>query len=286
MANVISSFETHPDRYKHWSLTFDGDLARLEMNVDEEAGLAPGYELKLNSYDLGVDVALAVRWGKNIPTGRVVDDFVTLPDLAPTFLEAAGLTPPEVMTARSLAGVLKSDKSGLVDPSRTFAIVGRERHVAAAREGFLPYPQRAIHTKDFVYIRNFKPERFAMGDGPGFNRPDGPMPDYVTLREDTFAAFPDMDASPTKGWIATHWDDDGMERFVQYAFGVRPAEELYDLREDPDQLNNLADNATYQKVKEELSGKLMGILEETGDPRVTGDGMTFEKPPFAGELKK
>ena len=58
MANVISSFETHPDRYKHWSLTFDGDLARLEMNVDEEAGLAPGYELKLNSYDLGVDVEL------------------------------------------------------------------------------------------------------------------------------------------------------------------------------------------------------------------------------------
>ena len=182
--------------------------------------------------------------------------------------------------------MLKSDRPGLVDPARTFAIVGRERHVAAAREGFLPYPQRAIHTKDFVYIRNFKPERYPMGDGPGFNQPDGPMPDYVSLREDTFAAFADMDASPTKGWIATHRNDEGMDKFIQYAFGARPAEELYDIREDPDQLKNLADDPTYVRVKKELSSKLMGILEKTGDPRVTGDGMTFERPPFAGPLKE
>jgi N-sulfoglucosamine sulfohydrolase len=263
-----------------------GELDNTLIVVSGDHGI-PGFPRgKCNLYDLGVDVALAVRWGKNIPTGRVVDDFVTLPDLAPTFLEAAGVKAPEVMTGRSLVSVLKSDASGLVDPTRTFAIVGRERHVAGAREGFLPYPQRAIHTNDFVYIRNFKPERFAMGDGPGFNRPDGPMPDYVTLREDTFAAFPDLDASPTKAWIATHRDDDGMDSFMQYAFGARPAEELYDLREDPDQMRNLADDATYQKVKNELSQKLMGILTESGDPRVTGDGMTFERPPFAGEWKK
>ncbi|MEI8255882.1 MAG: enoyl-CoA hydratase-related protein, partial [Deltaproteobacteria bacterium] len=52
-------FETHPDRYQHWSLTFDGPIARLNMNVKEEAGLRPGYPLKLNSYDLGVDIELA-----------------------------------------------------------------------------------------------------------------------------------------------------------------------------------------------------------------------------------
>ncbi len=263
-----------------------GELDRTLVVVSGDHGI-PGFPRgKCNLYDLGVDVALAVRWGKTIPAGRVVDDFVSLPDLAPTFLEAAGLTPPDVMTGRSLVNVLKSEKSGLVDPSRTFAIVGRERHVAAAREGFLPYPQRAIHTKDFVYIRNFKPQRFPMGDGPGFNRPDGPMPDYVALRENTFAAFGDMDASPTKAWIATHRDDQGMDRFIQYAFGARPAEELYDRRADPDQLNNLADDAAYRQVKKKLSDQLLGILEESGDPRVTGDGMTFEKPPFAGDLKK
>ncbi|MHC4473611.1 MAG: enoyl-CoA hydratase-related protein, partial [Planctomycetota bacterium] len=52
-------FETHPDRYRHWKLGIEGEVARLEMNVTEDAGLRGGYELKLNSYDLGVDIELA-----------------------------------------------------------------------------------------------------------------------------------------------------------------------------------------------------------------------------------
>jgi len=51
-------FETHPDRYHHWKLRVDGRVATLALDVDESAGLAPGYELKLNSYDLGVDIEL------------------------------------------------------------------------------------------------------------------------------------------------------------------------------------------------------------------------------------
>lgn len=52
------TFERHPDQYRHWQLTFDGPVATLAMNVDEEGGLRPGYALKLNSYDLGVDIEL------------------------------------------------------------------------------------------------------------------------------------------------------------------------------------------------------------------------------------
>jgi benzoyl-CoA-dihydrodiol lyase len=55
---TVESFETHPDRYKHWRLSFEGDIARLVMDVQEDGGLVPGYELKLNSYDLGVDLEL------------------------------------------------------------------------------------------------------------------------------------------------------------------------------------------------------------------------------------
>ena len=51
-------FETHPDRYRHWRLSVDGPVATLVMDVDEDGGLDPGYELKLNSYDLGVDIEL------------------------------------------------------------------------------------------------------------------------------------------------------------------------------------------------------------------------------------
>jgi benzoyl-CoA-dihydrodiol lyase len=53
------SFETSPDRYRHWKLAFDGAIATLSMDVREDAGLSPDYRLKLNSYDLGVDVELA-----------------------------------------------------------------------------------------------------------------------------------------------------------------------------------------------------------------------------------
>src|SRR2546429_3953853 len=52
------TFDAHPDRYRHWKLSFDGAVATLAMDVDEEGGLKPGYQLKLNSYDLGVDIEL------------------------------------------------------------------------------------------------------------------------------------------------------------------------------------------------------------------------------------
>src|ERR671923_1395814 len=51
-------FRTEPARYRHWKLSFDGPVATLAMDVQEDAGLRPGYELKLNSYDLGVDIEL------------------------------------------------------------------------------------------------------------------------------------------------------------------------------------------------------------------------------------
>ena len=51
-------FRTSPENYHHWKLTIDGRVARLALDVDENATLFPGYELKLNSYDLGVDIEL------------------------------------------------------------------------------------------------------------------------------------------------------------------------------------------------------------------------------------
>ncbi len=52
------NFSTHPDKYKHWKLEFRGQIAILSMDVAEHGGMAPGYDLKLNSYDLGVDIEL------------------------------------------------------------------------------------------------------------------------------------------------------------------------------------------------------------------------------------
>ena len=80
-------------------------------------------------------------------------------DLAPTFLEAGNEATLEIMTGRSFMGVIKSKDSGQVNPKRTWIITGRERHVSTARTDYLPYPQRALRTKDYPYIINFKPDR-------------------------------------------------------------------------------------------------------------------------------
>src|SRR5262249_55426800 len=55
---ALVTYDTHPDRYHHWKLAFDGSIATLRLDVDEERGIRPGYRLKLNSYDLGVDIEL------------------------------------------------------------------------------------------------------------------------------------------------------------------------------------------------------------------------------------
>jgi benzoyl-CoA-dihydrodiol lyase len=57
MASLVT-FDTHPDRYRHWKLQVDGRVATLILDIDEDGGIVPGYKLKLNSYDLGVDIEL------------------------------------------------------------------------------------------------------------------------------------------------------------------------------------------------------------------------------------
>jgi arylsulfatase A-like enzyme len=233
----------------------------------------PGFPRgKCNLYDFGVGVTLAARWpgGKG---GRVVDDFVNLMDLAPTFLEAAGVKRPDGMNGKSLLGVLKSDKGGLVDPTRNYVVTGRERHVAAAREGNLPYPQRALRTRDFLYIRNFKPDRWPMGD-------PAKIADPARVGKDTFATFADMDAGPTKAWLVANRDDPKARPYYDLAFAKRPGEELYDLRTDPDQVRNVAEQPAYAAEREAMAKRLLKLLEEAGDPRVSGDGLKFERPPF------
>jgi arylsulfatase A-like enzyme len=258
-----------------------GELEQTLLVLSGDHG-APGFpQGKCNLYDFGTGVALAVR-GAGTHGGRVVDDFVNLMDLAPTFLEIGGVTPPEVMTGRSLVKVLRSTKSGLVDGQRTWVVTGRERHVAAARDGFLPYPQRALRTKDYLYILNFAPDRWPLGNP--FNLAPGTSPDTATLREDTMITFMDMDASPTKAWLVTHREDPQWRRYYERAFGQRPREELYVLARDPHQVNNVAADPEYASVRAALEKQLLAELKRTGDPRLVDGGRYYETPPLAGPV--
>lgn len=257
-----------------------GELDNTLIVISGDHGLPGVTNGKCNLYDFGTGVTLAARLPKALggKTGRVIDDLVSLPDLAPTFLEAAGVPIPAGMNARSLWNVLRSQQSGQVEPSRNWVIAGRERHVAFANENNLPYPQRSLRTPEFLYVRNFKPERWPLGYPVAVT--DSTAPTQEDLEANTYAAFADMDASPTKAWLVLHRNDAPWKRFYDLAFAKRPGEELYDLRQDPYQMNNIAANPKYAKDKARLSAQLLKILTEAGDPRVTGDGATFERPPF------
>ncbi|MCA9135234.1 MAG: sulfatase [Planctomycetales bacterium] len=255
-----------------------GQLDNTILVVSGDHGIPGVTRGKCNLYDLGTSVPLAIRWPGGIKTpGRVVDDFVSLPDLAPTFLEAAGAEIPAVMNAKSLLPILHSDRDGQVDPTRDAVFTGRERHVAKARAENKPYPQRAIRTDQYLYIINFQPDRWPMGDGPGMGRADGPMPSLESLREDTVSAFGDMDASPTKAWVVMHREQDPAS--FDYAVGRRPMYELYDIHADPHCMVNLATDSKFDGPREKLHQRLMAELKDTGDPRVSDD-VIYERSPM------
>jgi len=261
------------------ALERSGEAERTLVVVSGDHG-APGFPHgKCNLYRFGTGVALVVA-GPGVTGGRVVDDFVNLTDLAPTFLEAAGVAVPEVMTGRSLWPVLRSGKSGLTDPSRTWVVTGRERHVDNAREGCLPYPQRCLRSDRYAYIVNFRPERWPMGEP---YRLDGPNPPSATeLTEETRATLPDEDSGPTKAWLVMHRNDPAWQAHFAWVYGKRPREELYDLKSDPHETKNLAADPAYAEVRRGLEERLLAELRRTGDPRLIDDGAYYENPPLAG----
>ncbi|TWU20478.1 Choline-sulfatase [Novipirellula galeiformis] len=236
---------------------------------------------KCNLYDFGTRVSLAVA-GPKVPGGRVVDDWVSLPDLAPTFLEAAGVEIPSVMTAQSLWPVLQATTQGQVDPDRKQVFMGRERHVEMARPGYRPYPQRAIRTPDHALVINFKPDRFPLGDPYRLDSDNPPTTQQV--QEKTFVTLADEDAGPTKAWLVDHRNDSQWKPIYENAYGKRPREELFDMRTDPHQMHNVAGDPAYADVLSELRDRLMDELRRSGDPRVVNDGEFFETPPMAGPL--
>jgi arylsulfatase A-like enzyme len=156
-----------------------------------------------------------------------------------------------------------------IDPAREYVLFGRERHTPAHSNHMGGYPMRAIRNADFLYIRNFKPDRWPAGEASSLRG----LP------------YSDIDASPTKTYIIEHRHDPEVARFFDLACAKRPAEELYDIRNDPFELNNLAGDPAYASVMNRLRDQLMDQLQRTGDPRVHGHGDSFDEYPYYGVME-
>ncbi|HLX60430.1 MAG TPA: sulfatase [Planctomycetota bacterium] len=238
---------------------------------------------KANLYDSGTIMPLAIRWPDKIKPGRVCDLFTHSTDFAPTFLEAASLKPLPEMTGHSLLDILLSDSpqpardagetpapqtsAASASSARDHVFLERERH-ANVREGDLGYPCRAIRTNEFLYIRNLALERWPAGD---------------PKRWKSVGPFGDIDGGPTKEVVLSGEDEKNIiPKFFKLACEKRPAEELYDLAKDPNQLTNVAADPAYQDAKRQLRARLDKWQADTNDPRAKGWTDAFDKYPYNG----
>lgn len=241
-----------------------GELHNTLVVVTSDNGM-PFPRAKANLYEYGTHVPLAVRWPKKIPGGRGVHDLTSSIDFAPTFLEAAGIEIPQQVTGKSLLNILRSKQEGNVDTSRKVVLTGRERHTHA-RPDNLGYPSRAIRSQRFLYIRNFKPDRWPAGNPMPENRKDLATGDFKSFGR----GYADIDGSPTKAWMLENRNEPEVRRLFHLAFEKRPEEELYDITEDPGCLNNLAGKPEYASLRKQLWAKLDSILTVQNDPRAFG----------------
>ena len=201
-----------------------GRLDNTIVVVTSDHGM-PFPRAKASLYDYGSRVPLAISWPQAIPEGRTVDDFVSLSDMAPTFLEAAGLAVHGDMTARACCRSSPRTRAGKVDRHAT-RLHRMERH-DGCRRGGKGYPCRAIRNQDYLYIRNFEPTRWPSGSPNAADCARG-------------IPYGEIDRSPTKSFMMENRDDAAVDRLAELAFGTRAEHELYDLRADPGQLRNIA----------------------------------------------
>ncbi|UCH84986.1 MAG: sulfatase [Candidatus Latescibacterota bacterium] len=217
---------------------------------------------KANLYDLGTRVPLAILWKDRVRGGRVISDLVSLTDLAPTFVDAAGTKIPREMTGHSLLNVLLSGEQRTETPRRDVIVTARERH-SYAREGGVGYPARAIRTHDYLFIRNYEPSRWPAGDPPYFGDVDARDYSYY---------------SPTKEYMIINREDPNVEPLFDLCFGKRPHAELYRVREDSLQMTNMLEvnrdgtagsSVDYESIAKELADRLDEYLSTAGDARAT-----------------
>lgn len=255
----VEHFDTHLGRMLS-ELERRGLASNTLVIVTSDNGM-PFPRVKGQTYQNSNHLPLAVTWPAGVrEPGRTVDDYVSFVDLAPTIIELAGLqwsqTGMAPATGSSLADILAGRKSKL----RDHVLIGRERN-DIGRPHDWGYPVRGIVEGAMLYLRNYEPDRWPAGN---------PETGYL-----------DTDGGATKTEILAARRAAGTNVFWSLCFGKHPAEELYDLRRDPDCLANLADDPAQAKTKQRLEAQMVAELKAQEDPRMFGRGGEFDAYPCA-----
>lgn len=245
-----------------------GELENTIVIVTADNGM-PFPRIKGQVYEYSNHLPLAIMWPNGIKNpGRVVDDFVNFIDFAPTYLEVAGLTAEQAgmqpTTGKSLSDIFYAENVENRFPERNFILVGKERH-DVGRPNDEGYPVRGLIKGDYLYLRNFHPDRWPTGN---------PETGYLNC-----------DGSPTKTYILDTRRKKGIMEYWQLNFGKRVAEELYNIIEDPFCMKNLVGEENYAELKLTMETEMVQKLTEQGDPRISGNGDIFDNYPYQGEVQ-
>lgn len=235
-----------------------GELDNTLIVVTSDNGM-PFPRIKGQKYEHSNHLPLAAMWKNGIINpGRKVDDLISFIDLAATFVDVAGYSGEQLdmdIQGKSLQDIFQSKNSGQVTKDRNFLLIGKERH-DVGRPKNQGYPVRGIVKDGFMYLHNFKTNRWPAGN---------PETGYTNT-----------DGSPTKSYILNMRRQNVDTTYWHLNFGKRKMEELYHIEKDEDCVNNLADSPEYAKIKAELEQQMEAELKKQNDPRMFGKGDIFD----------
>ncbi len=249
----IEYFDSHVSKIIEF-LDSKGELDNTLVIVTSDNGM-PFPRAKSDEYEYSNHLPLAIMWGKNIKDrGRVIEEYVSFIDIAPTILEAAGIKWKQSGMQETPGVSLLPFFQGETNDSRDFVLIGKERHDVGRPNDF-GYPIRGIVTNGWLYLRNYWPDLWPAGN---------PECGYSTV-----------DGSPTKTEILKSRHNPETKFYWDWSFGKRPAEELYYLVDDPYCIKNLSNEEKYNAMKDSLRGKMEEELKKQNDPRMFGKGYIF-----------
>ncbi|WP_349905688.1 sulfatase family protein [Bacteroides caccae] len=240
-----------------------GELDNTVVIVTSDHGM-PFPRCKGQEYYHSNHIPMAMMWKKGIQhPGRKVSEYISVIDLAPTILEITNISQEQsgmqAITGRSFMDILKNENTGI---DRNFIMIGKERH-DVGRPNDEGYPIRGLIRGDFLYLRNYETNRWPAGN------PE--------------TGFMNVDGSPTKTEVLKARRNPKTAYLWELSFGKRDAEELYNIKKDPNCINNLTDNKEYRKIKLQMEKEMTMRLLQQGDPRMYGKGSVFDRYPDASK---
>lgn len=264
----IEYFDSHLEKMLK-TLEDRGMLDNTIVIVTSDNGM-PFPRVKGQAYEYSNHMPLAIMWKNGIKqSGRVINDFVSFIDFAPTFIELAGIeqaaSQMQPIEGKSLTDILYSENGKNISTDRDYVLIGKERH-DVGRPNDWGYPIRGIRKGDYLLVLNFETDRWPAGN---------PETGYLNT-----------DGGATKTQILSDRRETGINKYWDLCFGKRPQKELYNVVDDPFCINNLIDHPELSETTSNLEAKLIKELKKQKDPRMFGNGNIFDEYLYSNEADR